>query len=97
MLLGISSLGGGAGKTTAALHLARYAAAKGKRVLLLNVDPVQEYALLHARPEPGAIAPLAQLLYYLRKDQAGDPLPLNRIFWAFRISKARISSPRPIG
>ncbi|WII36675.1 ParA family protein [Paenibacillus thiaminolyticus] len=77
MLLGISSLGGGAGKTTAALHLARHAAAKGKRVLLLNVDPVQEYALLDARPEPAAIAPLAQLLYYLRKDRAGESLPLE--------------------
>ncbi|MGG4392698.1 ParA family protein [Paenibacillus thiaminolyticus] len=77
MLLGISSLGGGAGKTTAALHLARHAAAKGKRVLLLNVDPVQEYALLDARSEPAAIAPLAQLLYYLRKNQAGEPLPLE--------------------
>ncbi|QDM44050.1 ParA family protein [Paenibacillus thiaminolyticus] len=77
MLLGISSLGGGAGKTAAALHLARHAAAKGKRVLLLNVDPVQEYALLDARPEPAAIAPLAQLLYYLRKDQAGESLPLE--------------------
>lgn len=77
MLLGVSSLAGGAGKTTAALHLARYAAAKGKRVLLLNVDPVQEYALLHDRPEPAAIAPLAQLLYYLRKDQAEGILPVE--------------------
>lgn len=76
-LLGISSLGGGAGKTTAALHLARYTAAKGKRVMLMNVDPVQEYALLHARTESAEHAPLAQLLYYLRKDQSGEPLPLE--------------------
>lgn len=76
MLLGVSSLGG-AGKTTAALHLARHAAAKGKRVMLLNVDPVQEYALLHASPVLASLTPLARLLYYLRKEPAGDPLELE--------------------
>lgn len=82
-IVGITSAGGGAGKTTVAYHLAKHAAGIGKRIFLLNVDPIQEYSLLQQpRGEAdGDSASLSQLLYYLKRNQESGtrlPMPLEQ-------------------
>ena len=82
-IVGITSAGGGAGKTTVAFHLAKYAVGLGQRTFLLNIDPIQEYSLLRQpRGEADeASASLSQLLYYLKREQESDkrlPVPLEQ-------------------
>lgn len=70
-IVGITSAGGGAGKTTVAFHLAKHAASLGRRTFLLNIDPMHEYGLLQQprdESDQGA-APLSQLLYYVRRER----------------------------
>lgn len=59
----VFSASGGAGKTTAALNLARQAGERGMRVLYLNLEPLNATSGLTGCPEPDS---LSRLLYALQ-------------------------------
>ena len=61
----VFSASGGAGKTTAALNLARLAGERGMRVLYLNLEPINATAALTGNPDPDS---LPRLLYALQTD-----------------------------
>ncbi len=61
-VISILSAVGGAGKTTAALHLARVLSAEGKRSLLVNLEPI--CSLLPTDPEYSRL--FGQFLYFSR-------------------------------
>lgn len=64
-VLAVFSATGGAGKTTAALNLARQAGERGYRTLYLNLEPMNATNRLFGRGEPDS---LSRMLYALQTD-----------------------------
>lgn len=81
-IVGITSIGGGTGKSTVAFHLANVAVQSGLRTFLFNVDPIQEYGVLFQgmSEQLQKQTSLSHLFYYLKKAEGetlSEPLCLD--------------------
>ncbi len=71
---------GGCGKTTTAIHLASELARRGRRTLLVDMDPQSHCALGLSVPEDGIAHGVADLLGDARTPE-GEPISLEDCLW----------------